>query len=83
MAFTYTHKYIIKAKGKTYEGEIVLHPDQTYTSSEVEREQGSTTTEVAAITTFLTAVNTLYGVMKNIGAITIFPKKAGGSVPKS
>lgn len=77
MAFTPSHTYEIEIEGRKIKGNIVLDPAITFEYDEVSSEGFTpSTTQYAAVKTFLTAVNTLYDVFTSMRSITIKPVRS-------
>jgi hypothetical protein len=73
MAYTPTHTFDIKGENTHYYGDIVLQPTVTFERSDVGYEHDPTSAQLDAVKTFVTAVNTLYGVLKSLKTIHIGP----------
>ena len=66
-----------------FSGNMVLSPTATFEYGEVRTEQSYTATELAAVKTFLAAINTLYGVLGGLKTIKILPEDINDTAPNS
>lgn len=69
----YSHKYRIEARTLPIEGELGMKSGQTYSATTHTNTGDLTATQVTAIETFLTAVNTLKTALGELNSIHITP----------
>lgn len=69
----YSHDYEIRTRGIKVSGNLGMKPNQTFSTTTRDNTSSLTATQVTAIATFLTAVNTLKTALGELGSIKVLP----------
>ena len=69
----YSHTYRIEVRGLPVEGELGMKSGQTFSTTTHTNTGDLTSTQITAIGTFLTAVNTLKTALGDLASIHIVP----------